>query len=105
MTVGYRQRKAGLAPVYICQGPREADRIENGYCQRISGYSLDLAIGALLVETVTPLALEVALRFSRNCSHAGMKPIACAGFRWIAPATNLNWHAAVFCVSILTTAS
>jgi Recombinase/Recombinase zinc beta ribbon domain len=61
MTVGYRQRKAGLAPVYICQGPREADRIENGYCQRISGYSLDLAIGALLVETVTPLALEVAL--------------------------------------------
>jgi hypothetical protein len=32
-----------------------------GYCQRISGYSLDLAIGALLVETVTPLALEVAL--------------------------------------------
>lgn len=61
MTVGYRQRKAGFAPVYICQGPREVDRIENGYCQRISGYSLDLAIGALLVETVTPLALEVAL--------------------------------------------
>ena len=61
MTVGYRQRKAGLAPDYICQGPREVDRIEKGYCQRISGYSLDLAIGALLVETVTPLALEVAL--------------------------------------------
>jgi hypothetical protein len=37
------------------------NRIENGYCQRISGYSLDRAIGALLVETVTPLALEVAL--------------------------------------------
>jgi hypothetical protein len=37
------------------------DRIEKGYCQRISGHSLDLAVGALLVETVTPLALEVAL--------------------------------------------
>lgn len=61
MTVGYRQRKAGLAPDYICAGPREVDRIENGYCQRISGYSLDLAVGAMLVETVTPLALEVAL--------------------------------------------
>jgi DNA invertase Pin-like site-specific DNA recombinase len=61
MTVGYRERKAGLAPDYICAGPREVDRIEKGYCQRISGYSLDLAVGALLVETVTPLALEVAL--------------------------------------------
>lgn len=61
MTVGYRQRKAGLAPFYICQGPREVDRIDKGYCQRISGYSLDMAIGTLLVETVTPLALEVAL--------------------------------------------
>src|SRR5207302_4647251 len=28
MTVGYRQRKAGLAPDYICPGPREVDRIE-----------------------------------------------------------------------------
>jgi hypothetical protein len=37
------------------------DRIERGYCQRISGYSLDIAIGALLVETMSPLALEVAV--------------------------------------------
>ena len=61
MTVAYHQRKAGLAPYYLCPGPREVDRIEKGYCQSISGYSLDLAVGALLVETVTPLALEVAL--------------------------------------------
>jgi hypothetical protein len=61
MTVGYRRRKAGLAPDYICPGAREVDRIERGYCQRISGYSLDMAVGALLVETVTPLALEVGL--------------------------------------------
>ncbi|PYU40620.1 MAG: hypothetical protein DMG54_22720 [Acidobacteria bacterium] len=66
MTVGYRQRKAGLAPFYICQGPREVDRIEKGYCQRVSGYSLDKAIGALLVETVTPLALEVALNVQQE---------------------------------------
>ena len=66
MTVGYRQRKAGLAPFYICQGPREVDRIEKGYCQRISRYSLDKAIRALLVETVTPLALEVALHVQQE---------------------------------------
>ena len=35
MTVGYRQRKAGLAPFYICAGPREVDRIDKGYCQRV----------------------------------------------------------------------
>jgi hypothetical protein len=60
MTVGYRQRKAGPYPFYICQGPREEDQIEKGNCQRVSGYNLDKAIGSLLVETVTPLALEVA---------------------------------------------
>jgi len=66
MTVGYRQRKAGPYPFYICQGPREVDRIEKGYCQRVSGYSLDKAIGSLLVETVTPLALEVALNVQKE---------------------------------------
>jgi len=66
MTVGYRQRKAGLAPDYICPGPREVDRIEKGYCQRISGYSLDIAVGSLLVDTVTPLALEVALSIQQE---------------------------------------
>jgi recombinase-like zinc beta ribbon protein len=66
MTVGYRQRKAGTYPFYICQGPREVDRIEKGYCQRVSGYSLDKAIGSLLVETVTPLALEVALNVQQE---------------------------------------
>jgi len=66
MTVGYRVRKAGVYPFYICQGPREVDRIEKGYCQRVSGYSLDKAIGSLLVETVTPLALEVALNVQQE---------------------------------------
>ena len=66
MTVGYRQRKEGPYPFYICQGPREVDRIEKGYCQRVSGYSLDKAIGALLVETVTPLAMEVALNVQQE---------------------------------------
>jgi DNA invertase Pin-like site-specific DNA recombinase len=97
MTVGYRQRKAGLAPFYICAGPREVDRIDRGYCQRVSGYSLDKAVGALLVETVTPLALEVALSVQQELQS---KPIGCAGSRWTARATRPNWHAAVFFGSI-----
>ena len=102
MTVGYRQRKAGLAPDYICAGPREVDRIEKGYCQRISGYSLDLAVGAMLVETVTPLALEVALSVQQEMQSRWDEPIDYAGSRWTAPVTNLNWLAGVFFASIPT---
>jgi DNA invertase Pin-like site-specific DNA recombinase len=61
MTVAYHRRREGLAPNYICPGRREVDRFEKGYCQIVSGYSLDKAVGELLVETVTPVALEVAL--------------------------------------------
>jgi len=37
MTVAYRQRKAGLAPFYICQGPREVDRTRYGHCNDLLG--------------------------------------------------------------------
>src|SRR5579859_5591972 len=49
----------GLVPEYVCQraGIEKAEPI----CQRIVGADLDKAIGELLVETVKPLALEVAL--------------------------------------------
>jgi DNA invertase Pin-like site-specific DNA recombinase len=61
MTVGYHRRKKGIEPDYICPGRRETDRLDKVYCQRVSGASLDQGVGTLLVETVTPLALEVAL--------------------------------------------
>jgi DNA invertase Pin-like site-specific DNA recombinase len=60
MTVHYHQRGGGLTPDYTCQnaGLQEAqDR-----CQHIPGAGLDEAVGALLVQSVTPLALEVALQ-------------------------------------------
>jgi hypothetical protein len=39
------------------------NRIEHGHrlCQRISGESIDTAIGELVVQTMTPMALDVAL--------------------------------------------
>jgi DNA invertase Pin-like site-specific DNA recombinase len=59
MTVRYHTRKAELVPNYICQrdGIAHAERV----CQSILGSGIDAAIGTLLMETLTPLTLEVAL--------------------------------------------
>jgi DNA invertase Pin-like site-specific DNA recombinase len=59
MTVRYHTRAGGLVPEYVCQ----ADGIRHGrpICQRIPGASLDAAVGRLLVDTLTPLALAAAL--------------------------------------------
>jgi DNA invertase Pin-like site-specific DNA recombinase len=59
MTVRYRAHHGRLLPIYVCQ----QDRIQNAkpICQIIVGAGLDDAIGELLLEAVTPLALEVAL--------------------------------------------
>ncbi len=59
MTVRYHRRQAGLCPNYLCQrqGIEHAERI----CQNISGAGIDAAIGALLLEMLTPATLEVAL--------------------------------------------
>lgn len=59
MTVGYRHLKGELVPDYICQ--REGIEIGKNPCQRIPGKHLDAAIAELLIATVTPLSLEVAL--------------------------------------------
>jgi DNA invertase Pin-like site-specific DNA recombinase len=58
MGVRYHVRGQSLVPVYICQQQSVA-RAEPP-CQRILGISIDAAIGQLLMEAVTPLALEVA---------------------------------------------
>ncbi|MGH7759907.1 MAG: recombinase family protein [Candidatus Dormibacteraceae bacterium] len=59
MTVRYRSLHGRLIPIYVCQQERiqEAKPI----CQNIVGSGLDDAIGELMLEAVTPLALEVAL--------------------------------------------
>lgn len=59
MTVRYPSRKGYVAPAYMCQreGIEGAERI----CQSILGVTIDAAIGHLLLDTLTPLALEVAL--------------------------------------------
>ena len=59
MTIRYHQQVGRLTPEYVCA----KDCVERGLprCQSIPGASVDDAVGRLLVESVTPLALEVAL--------------------------------------------
>jgi DNA invertase Pin-like site-specific DNA recombinase len=59
MTVRYHSRRGREIPDYLCQ----RGLIQKGepICQRIPGAEVDERVGALLVESVTPLALEVSL--------------------------------------------
>lgn len=59
MTVRYKSRKRKLIPAYVCQraGVQWAEPI----CQSISGQSIDEAVGRLLVDAVSPVALEATL--------------------------------------------
>ena len=59
MTVRYHQIRERLVPDYVCQ--RDGIARAKPICQSIPGAGLEMAIGALLIETVTPLTLEVAL--------------------------------------------
>ncbi len=73
MTVRYHSRNDGtIVPGYVCQndGIRDAQPI----CQHLSGAPIDAAVASLLLDTLTPLALEAALTVSdeliRNAEHA-----------------------------------
>ena len=64
MTVRYHSRRGQLCPGYICQ--REGIEHGEAVCQHVPGASVDRAIGALLVEAVNPVALEVTLAVQRE---------------------------------------
>jgi len=59
MLAHYHQRGARTVPVYKCQ--REHTQRGGPICQYITGYEIDTAVGDLLLETITPLAMEAAL--------------------------------------------
>ena len=60
MTIRYHYRSGRLVPEYVCG----KDTVEQSLplCQSIPGGGIDEAVGQLLVKSVTPLALEVALQ-------------------------------------------
>lgn len=59
MTLRYHQRGGWLVPDYMCQ----KEGIERGrpICQQIPGRAIDQAVGKRVVETLTPMTLEVTL--------------------------------------------
>src|SRR5207244_2715150 len=59
MTVRYHLRQRAAWPTYVCgrRGIAQAEPM----CQSIPGRGLDHAIGRVLLETVTPLTLEITL--------------------------------------------
>ena len=68
MTIRYKyQRKNRLDPVYLCQRHR-IERWESS-CQYIPGATIDAAISKLLLTSVTPLTLEVALQVQKELEH------------------------------------
>ncbi|MGH8993231.1 MAG: recombinase family protein [Acidimicrobiia bacterium] len=60
MTVGYHQRCDGsLVPDYACQ--REGIATGTPPCQAVCGSGVDAAVAALVLDELTPLAIEAAL--------------------------------------------
>src|SRR5215831_8477221 len=64
MTVRYHVRHGRLWPEYLCQ--REGIEKAQPLCQHVPGSGIDEAIGELLVEAVSPVALEVALNVQQE---------------------------------------
>jgi len=60
MTVHYHRYREHLVPEYMCQARRKV-RDGDKRCQSFSGVGIDRAIGELLMESMTPLVLDVAL--------------------------------------------
>jgi len=67
MTVTYHARGGRLTPDYVCE--RDAIEHARAPCQRIPGAAIDQAIGELLVQRVTPLALDVALEVQQELTE------------------------------------
>jgi len=59
MTVRYTTNRGETRPVYVCQGPLGTPRRSS--CQSVIGAAIDEAIGELLLEVVSPVALTVSL--------------------------------------------
>ena len=59
MTLRYHQRQGVLVPDYLCQ--REGIELGQRICQSIPGGPIDETVSDLVVDAMTPLALEVAL--------------------------------------------
>jgi hypothetical protein len=64
MSVRYHQRREKLVPEYVCQ--REGIERCEPICQRVAGAVTDEAVAKLVVEMVTPMAVEVTVAVQKE---------------------------------------
>ncbi|WP_326634277.1 zinc ribbon domain-containing protein [Nonomuraea fuscirosea] len=67
MTVRYHLRHGIEHPDYVCQ--RAKIEHNEGICQTLPGTDLDAHISQLLLDTLTPLAIEAALTVAAELAH------------------------------------
>ena len=79
MTVRYHTRQGRQSPTYVCQSEGIETAVAN--CQSIPGAAIDQAIGELLVESVTPVTLEVALQVQAELEARASETDALRGQR------------------------
>jgi DNA invertase Pin-like site-specific DNA recombinase len=85
MTVRYHQRRGCAVPDYLCDSRRIQEA--GTTCQSIPGAALDEAIGNLLLKTVSPLTLKVALAVEeelkdRLAEAQGLRQTHCERLRY-----------------------
>ena len=68
MTVRYHRYKNNTLPDYVCQ--KEAIERAEPLCQRLPGAEIDRAVGALAVETLTPMTLELTFAVQKGARGA-----------------------------------
>jgi DNA invertase Pin-like site-specific DNA recombinase len=68
MSVRYHAHHNAQIPTYWC-GRRPLQRGEIGLCQTVHGSALDIAIGDIIIEAMTPLAIEVALGVQQELAN------------------------------------
>ena len=64
MTLRYHQRGGRLSPDYLCQ--KQSVEECRPVCQNVPGGTVDDALSALIVDSISPLALEVALNVQQQ---------------------------------------
>jgi len=64
MTLRYHQRAGRLSPDYVCQ--KQCVEECRPLCQNVPGGTVDDALSALIVDSISPLALEVALNVQQQ---------------------------------------
>ena len=65
MSVRYHSHRNQNVPTYWC-GRRPLQRGESSLCQTVHGGALDQAIGDMVIEVMTPVAIEVAITVQRE---------------------------------------